>query len=808
MRRWLIAVALALPFLATAVHAQRASGLPRVRIGIAMDGPWERNEELRLLFEKEIRDLLEGEFDVQFPEKYRLVADWSAAGVKAALDRLLAAPDVDLVLALGVLASHHACTRSRLPKPVVAPIVLDADFQELPRKGGASGVPNLSYTAFPNPIERDLEMFRKIVPFKKLAVLSTKYFRDSMPYRSQRFPQAVARMGASLQTVWMGRDVEAALREIEPDVDAVYITPLRHLSREQFDRLVQGLIERRLPSFSLLGVWEVRRGVFAGLKSEDTFPRLARRVALNIQRILLGEDAGTLPYAFPAHERLTINMATARAIGVWPPFSVLGEAVLLNEEPEEVARKVSLFSAVQEAVDANLDLAAEERIVAAGEQEVRLARSTLLPRIELSALGRMIDSDRAEASFGNEAERKATASATLNQLLFSEPAWANLTVQKYLQTSREEAYEQLRLDIAFETAVTYLNLLRARTAERIEKENLRLTRSNLEVARVRQSIGISGPAELYRWQSKIATSRQILLRAVSRREQAERALNRLLHRPLDERFSTEEVSLTDPRLSTSDERLGRYVDNPWVLRIFRDFMVAEGLESSVELRRLDAAVQAQRRALASANRAFYAPDAAIVGDVTQVLGEGGEGKDAPTIPGTGGITLPKKDDTDWSVGVRVSLPLLEGGGRFAERRRAMEEMERLRLQRAATRERIEQRIRSAVLKTQASSPSIELSRDAADAARKTLDLVQDSYGRGVVSILDLLDAQNNAVIAEQVASNAVYDFLIDVMDLQRAANRFDFFTSAEARDAWFERLDAYVGKRRAEGEPRRGEARP
>ena len=56
----------------------------------------------------------------------------------------------------------------------------------------------------------------------------------------------------------------------------------------------------------------------------------------------------------------------------------------------------------------------------------------------------------------------------------------------------------------------------------------------------------------------------------------------------------------------------------------------------------------------------------------------------------------------------------------------------------------------------------------ADAAAKTLELVQDSYGRGAASILDLLDAQNAALTAEFAAETSVYDFLDDWAEVRRS----------------------------------------
>ncbi len=80
--------------------------------------------------------------------------------------------------------------------------------------------------------------------------------------------------------------------------------------------------------------------------------------------------------------------------------------------------------------------------------------------------------------------------------------------------------------------MAYLNLLRAQTLERVQKENLELTRSNLELARVRQQIGISGPAEVYRWESQIATARKEVINANAQRNAAEIGVNRVLHQPL------------------------------------------------------------------------------------------------------------------------------------------------------------------------------------------------------------------------------------------------------------------------------------
>ena len=156
--------------------------------------------------------------------------------------------------------------------------------------------------------------------------------------------------------------------------------------------------------------------------------------------------------------------------------------------------------------------------------------------------------------------------------------------------------------------------------------------------------------------------------------------------------------------------------------------------------------------------------------------------------------FPTVDRNDWSVAVGARLPLYLGGARKADYRQNSEELAALRLERSALAQLIEQNVRRALYEMSATYPAIELTREAARAAGKNLELVTDSYASGTVSIIDLLDAQNAALVSDGVAANAEYNFLIDLMQLQRATSRFDFFDSDAGRDAWFDRLEVYFAE--------------
>jgi outer membrane protein TolC len=79
-------------------------------------------------------------------------------------------------------------------------------------------------------------------------------------------------------------------------------------------------------------------------------------------------------------------------------------------------------------------------------------------------------------------------------------------------------------------------------------------------------------------------------------------------------------------------------------------------------------------------------------------------------------------------------------------------------------------------------------QQAAEAAQQNLDLVSDAYARGAVSIIQLLDAQTAHLNSQTQSANAYFQFLSDVMEVERSAGHFLLLAPREERDALIERL--------------------
>ncbi|HNR37143.1 MAG TPA: TolC family protein, partial [Candidatus Hydrogenedentes bacterium] len=455
--RWLVGIgclALALP-----VYGE-------VRVGIVQDGAWPDGDEVRAVFQREIEYLNKKEFGVVCPAECYVVADGTWDGVDAALNKAFANPSVDIVIALGPIGSANVCRRTLLSKPAIAPMVMDTEAQGIAIVDGASGKPNLMFMASPAPFKRDLKAFRELTPYRRVAILGSRLLFDAVPVLRDGCLAAAESLGVAADIVPVNDSIPEAVAALPSGVDAVYIGPLLQLSGDAVEQLARWLMDRKLPSFSFAGRGDVERGILASVNPPLDTVRLARRAALHIQRLRMGESAEKLPVLFTRDEKLTVNMATARAIEAALPRAILIEAELLNEQAANVDRRVNLSEAVAGALASNLEIEAGAHKVAAGRENIRDARSKLLPKIEADLADVRLDKDRAAASAGMFPERSLTATLSFTQVIFAEQAWANLDAQKLLQKAREFEYERAKLDLALEAAKAYLNVLRAKTGER------------------------------------------------------------------------------------------------------------------------------------------------------------------------------------------------------------------------------------------------------------------------------------------------------------------------------------------------------
>lgn len=744
-------------------YSTASFGAPRpVIVGVVSDGPSLHMDKVVGLINDEIQHLTKNEFIVHLKKEKRLNGGWQRKGIESALSRLYDDPQVDIVIALGFGSAAVAVSLKEHPKPTIASVILYPQLVNAPVKGNSSGKHNLTYISIQADLATELKTFRKIIDFKNIAILSDSLMLEVMPALSAESSKAAAGMGIKIFPVLHEKKGDDLVSRLPAGMDAVFVGALPRMNEAQIGKLFDDLAKRGLPSYSLTGQRLVEQGALATAVPFESWQRRTRRLALDIQAILFGDDPKDMKVLVEDQRRLVINMKTARRLQISPSIEVLLDAQKLNEAPENESVHYTLSDVADKALLENLGIRASNAGVDAESKRVDEARASLFPTLTIGAAQQIRDDSSPSVSTGGTAEHQGNTALSLSQVVFNESTWANLDIAAAEQIARVAEAEQIKLDTIQDATTAFLDVMKSNSLKKIRQANLELSHTNLGLARVRAKIGSATLADVYRWESEVAHAKAELLSAKAALKQAKESLNRLLNRPLTEPFSLAPATRYDENLVMTNPALLRMFGNRADFQKLSEILIRDGLDRSPEIASFMAKILAQERSLKSERRSFWMPTVTLAGEYLNTYHDSRSG------------SLSQEGDDDWSLSLNMSLPLFEGGARSARAARAKLTLQKLRLELKDTTNAVEQTIRSRMHTVQASKASIDLNRTAAKASRKNFDMVQDAYTEGTTGVVDLVDAQSSYLTAELTAANAVYQYLIDLMRLQRATGSFDF----------------------------------
>ena len=747
---------------ATPVAAQQ-----RFDIAVIYDGSEDRLADERRTYIDELLALTEDEFDVRV-RVYR--GEWTQESIEGAFEAAYADPEIDMLLITGFIAGQLATQRTEYPKPTFLPMILDPGLLPRPPSEGKSGIPNLSYLIIYANFADDLDSISKLVDVDRLALFIDQELFDSIP--ALRLSALAICEARGIELVEVTHDgVDHALVEQVPEgTDAVFVSGLPRMPGDAFLSMAEALKNRGLASYSFVGTRDVEAGLLMTSSESRDLERQARLNALNMQAVMLGGRPEDQTVFATGRKQYTINMKTARKLGISPSFEMLSVATLLNERPTVTGDEYGLAEVARLAIRQNQDLVSQTFATEAGAEDIVSARSQLLPQLDVTTSYDVRKTSPLVES-GLFAERSTDAALGLRQVIYADPLAANLAIQRQLQASREAGLSEFRLDVVQLATTAYYSVLNARSQLKVQENNLAVTRRNLELAKDRVQLGTSSSAEVYRWEAEEARAQIGVLDARAGVDQAWNQLNRLLNLPLEQRLLLKEASRGEPFVISQGE-IDSMIESPADFAKFAEFVVARGISRAPEIAQIDAQLAAKERELKSRRRETWLPQFSVGGQLSSNLSQSGVGAG----PSAG------QDLEDWTVGVQATLPLFSGGGRRADISRASFELQQLRASRRSAAEKVEERIRLRLHSAYADYGRIDLSITAANSARRNYELVADAYARGAVTIIELLDAQDASLTADAAAADSLYRYLTTIMAVQRAAGGFDFLLDPGERE--------------------------
>lgn len=804
------------------VHGQTPSAAPSgetVTVALLVDdGPVA--DSLERHFREEVGSLFSGRRPVQVEP---VNASTTMGQGQAALLQT-----ADAVVAIGPVSSRRLCTAdsSTAANRIAVPTGSGLFAPE------ASGAEHRCTIAGPSRWASDhLQAFQTVTSFDDLKIVVDARVADAFDplprqvLRAQETPSVevtVVPVSLDSQNVSAIADDLAGSDEAG-STPAVYLDHVDRWSSGEVQTLTRALADRSIPVFAHNPAYVRRHGALAA--PDVTEQIRARQAALAVETLVTG---GPAPVEMEQTERsvsrqdrarasvssagapLIVNRAVADAQQIPLPWSLQVEAQFIDHIPWEATdpasrdtpEPLSLAQSMRVSIRSNLELQAKRQTTDAQANRVDVARSRLLPQVNVSATGRTVSEDVASASLGSQPEREVTSALSFRQVIFNEPAFAELSVERRMQAMREFERRSTRLDAAQDAADAYVGVLQARAAVKIQRENVRVVRTNLEAARSRRAAGEAGPQEVSRLQTQVARAEQGLLEALGRERAAEIQYNRVLDRPLAAPVELDRETGVDPRPVLRQFPYTDFFAEVQQTSSFRRFWVKEAHTQAPEVQAVERLVSARERQVTSANRSFWMPTLALEGALSGRVAEGGSGTSGVDLPlsgsGSGGSTLPTPPDEQWSLSLTASFPLFNGTERAARKRQASDQLKATRTRRAIAETGVEQRVRTALVNLETSYEAVQRALRASDAAQRTLDVVEAAYQEGTATLVDLIDAQSAALATRQEASNAAYGLIRDWTAVQRAAGSFRVLRTAEEQRDFNERLRSFLPPRALE----------
>lgn len=422
--------------------------------------------------------------------------------------------------------------------------------------------------------------------------------------------------------------------------------------------------------------------------------------------------------------------------------------------------------AINQVLEQNPNLASAEANLQAASKNIAIARANYLPGLNI--LGSLSKSKTGTFNeTGYVPASSAIMGASLSQMVFNENYLANFKIQKYLYASQEEQYRNTRYKTISAAGTSYINLLFAMDLLEVQQENLENTNQNLQAAMDRYEVGSTNKQEVLRWQTQLYSDKQSVESQVAAVIISQGSLNQLLNLPIETKENPEKLTLENNGFIFSSKVVEASTNDGKKAQIIRDYLVELGLANSPILASIDQQLLAQERSLL-ANRRWAIPSFNF-----------SVGADAKFDLSKEQAEETGNDLGYWKVGLSMYYPIVNGGANINKAKQSAFQMSALELQKNDIKTSLEQSIRASIAVVISDFNNISFSEEQKSAAYMNYDLVYDAYYLGESSLLDLLDAQNQKLVADISYRVALYTFFSDLLVVEQAIGYFPFLEPSE-----------------------------
>ena len=313
-------------------------------------------------------------------------------------------------------------------------------------------------------------------------------------------------------------------------------------------------------------------------------------------------------------------------------------------------------------------------------------------------------------------------------------SWHGITRAKEMNIAASRQLERTDQEILFRVVQSYYGVLLAAKQLEVAEQAEKTAKSIMDRSQVRFDAGLVVESDLLSSKVRRASREQELIRAYNNLELARAQLNTAMgvspdmqYQPTD---ALTERSLAGKSLSDFEQK---------------------ALTTRPDLKRIESQQSAQELSIAIAKSSFG----------PRLNAFAGWEMDNPTFLAGGG-------GNNWLGGIELQIDLFQGGAKHAALSRERANAEKIAALKQAASDAVRLEVRQAYYDQDASRQQVEVARTAITQAQESLRMSQDRYDSGLLTIADLLAAEEAARRAQADYWQAIYQFHTSSANLELA----------------------------------------
>ncbi|MGA2182104.1 MAG: TolC family protein [Bryobacteraceae bacterium] len=325
--------------------------------------------------------------------------------------------------------------------------------------------------------------------------------------------------------------------------------------------------------------------------------------------------------------------------------------------------------------------------------------------------------------------------------LFNLPAIRRYQATRYGVQLAEQQRRLAEQQVTTATTLAYIGVLETGQSVAAAESNVQLSRQLLDLAVNQRKAGIATGLDVARAETRLASQQVQLAQAQTNLDTARLNLLRVIGSPLSAEFSPADAMRFEPQPAPEAGAAIRQA-------------LGERLELSVASAGLRIA-EAERKAAIGG----WAPSVSAFGDY-----------------GSSGLKPNEVDLPTRSVGIRVDVPIFNGGRTRSEVQAATSRVRQAEMQLSDLRAAVEKDVRQALDNLATREEQMRAAQKNLELAQRELSLAQDRFRNGVADNIEVTAAQTELENARQIAVSSLAQFNIARLNLFSAMGRARDFT--------------------------------